>query len=96
MNKSNIYDKKLFKEEFKNFYNDKNYKFDFSTKNNILSNITIKQKNNNTRFFKASTSSVTTDYNKRTLLREFRIISPELVNKKFRYNYLEYVIWDNS
>ena len=96
MNKSNIYDKKLFKEEFKNFYNDKNYKFDFSTKNNILSNITIKQKNNNTRFFKASTSSVATDYNKRTLLREFRIISPELGNKKFRYNYLEYVIWDNS
>ena len=30
MNKSNIYDRRLFIEEFKNLYNDKNYKFDFS------------------------------------------------------------------
>ena len=38
MNKSNNYDRRLFKEEFKNLYNNKSYKFDSSLNDNMLSN----------------------------------------------------------
>lgn len=96
MNKSNIYDRRLFKEEFKNLYNDKNYKFDFSMNDNMLSNIITKWKNNNMRFTKASILSEIRDYNNRLILREYRVIPLELGNRKLRQNYLEYVIWANS
>ena len=96
MNKSNIYDRRLFKEEFKNLYNDKKYTFDFSMNDNMLSNIITKWKNNNMRFTKASILSEIKDYNNRLILREYRIIPLEFGNRKLRKNHLEYVIWANS
>ena len=50
MNKSTIYDRKLFKEAFKNIYNDKENKYNFPINNNILSNIIIRWENNSYRF----------------------------------------------
>ena len=54
MNKSTIYDRKLFKEAFKNIYNDKENKYNFPINNNFLSNIITRWKNNSYRFKKES------------------------------------------
>ena len=48
------------------------------------------------RFIKASILSEIRDYNNRLILREYRIIPLELGIRKFRQNYLKYLIWANS
>lgn len=50
MNASNIYDRKLYKEEFKKLYNDKEY--DFPINDNLLSNIITKWKIYSNKFKK--------------------------------------------
>ena len=54
MNNSTIYDRRLFKQSFKDIYNDKNNKFNFSIKNNLLSNMITKWKQNSYKFKKES------------------------------------------
>ena len=50
MDKSNIYDRRLYKTEFKKLYNTKKYNFPIN--NNFLSNIITKWKANTVRFKK--------------------------------------------
>ena len=52
MEQSTIYDRNLYKEEFKKLYNNK--KYNFSINNNLLSNIITKRKNTTNRFNKYS------------------------------------------
>ena len=62
MNKSNIYDRNLFKNTFKNLYNDKNNDYDFLLNDNLLSNIISKWKNNSIRFTKSVALKEIKDY----------------------------------
>ena len=91
MNMSTIYDRKLYKEEFKKIYNSNNY--DFPINNNIMSNIITNWKNKSNRFNKASVLDNKFDYNNRLIFREFRSI---LVEHKKKYMNLEYIIWAND
>ena len=52
MEQSTIYDRRLYKEEFKKLYN--NNKYNFPLNNNLLSNIITKWKNSTNRFNKYS------------------------------------------
>ena len=92
MNSSNIYDRKIFKEEFKKLYNSKNH--DFPLNNNFLFNIITKWKHNSNRFTKYSVLENKFDYNNHTIFREFRSILVE--NEKNNYKNLEYIIWVND
>ena len=72
MEQSTIYDRRLYKEEFKKIYN--NNKFNFSLNNNLLSNIITKQKNSSNRFNKYSILEKMKDYENRLISREYRNI----------------------
>ena len=92
MNSSNIYDRNMFKEEFKKLYN--KIKHDFPLNNNFLSNIITNWKKNSIRFTKYSVLENKFDYNDRIIFREFRSILIE--NGKNNYKNLEYIIWAND
>lgn len=95
MNKSNIYDRNLFKKTFKDLYNDKNIDYDFPLNDNFLSNIISKWKNNSIRFIKSVALKEIKDYENRLILREYRNIPLEN-NSKIKISSLEYIIWANS
>ena len=95
MNNSTIYDRKLFKEAFKNIYNDKENKYNFPINNNFLSNIITRWKNNSYRFKKESVLYDMRDNDNRLLLREFRILPIEGVDN-LKQEIIEYIIWANA
>ena len=72
MDKSTIYDRRLFKEEFKNIYNKNKYCFPLN--DNLLSNIITKWKKNSDRFTKMWVFKNKYDNDKRLILRDYRII----------------------
>ena len=63
MNSSNIYNRRLFKEEFKKIYNECHYNFPIS--NILLSNIISKWKINANRFTKSTVLYNINDYQNR-------------------------------
>ena len=65
MNSSEIFDRKLYKEEFKKLYNSR--KFKFGIDNNVLSNIITKWKNKSNRFKKISAPENPKDYKNRLI-----------------------------
>ena len=77
MNSSTIYDRRLYKESFKDIYNDKNNKFNFPLNNNFLSNIITKWKQNSYKYKKESALYEIKDKENRLLLREYRLIPLE-------------------
>ena len=93
MNSSDIYDRNIFKTKFLELYNNKKYNFPIS--NNILSNIITKWKNNSNKFNKATLWDNQFDYQKRLILREFRILYKQKDGKNKIKN-LEYIIWANE
>ena len=93
MNSSDIYDRNIFKTKFLELYNNKKYNFPIS--NNILSNIITKWKNNSNKFNKATIWDNQFDYQKRLILREFRILYKQKDGKNKIKN-LEYIIWANE
>ena len=92
MNNSTIYDRRLFKEEFKKIYNQNKYNFPLT--DNMLSNIINTWKNHSNRFTKLSIFDNQFDYENRLILREYRIIPIEENNKKTTASF-EYVIYGN-
>ena len=80
MNNSNIYDRKLFKNKFKNIYNEN--KFNFPIDNNMLSNIINKWKNHSTKMNKFITLVETKDYKGRLIFRDFRSTLVYIETKK--------------
>ena len=95
MNSSNIFDRRLFKQEFKKIYNNPNYKFNFPLNNNYLSNLITKWKNTSNRFNKSSILFNKYDYENRLIFREYRSLYIQTENKNNPINY-EYVIWANE
>ena len=93
MNSSEIFDRNLYKDEFKKLYNSR--KFKFGIDNNFLSNIITKWKNKSNRFKKTSVSENPKDYNNRLILREFRTLHLNISNKK-EPEKIEYIIWAND
>ena len=92
MNNSNIFDRKLFKEEFRKEYNNKKYKF--AINNNLLSNIISKWKIKTNKFTKYSIFDNKYDYQNQLILREYRVIYSPHKHKKNLFN--EYIIWGNN
>ena len=71
MNKSSIYDRKLFKNDFRKIYNDNNY--NFPLQEDKLNNVIANWKLTTNKFNKFSILENIKDNNGRHLLREFRI-----------------------
>ena len=93
MDNSNIYDRRLFKEEFKKIYN--NNKFNFPINDNFLSNIITKWKKSSDRFTKMCIFKNKYDYDNRLILRDHRLI-PINENNRISTAYYEYIIWGNN
>ena len=93
MNNSNIYDRKLFKNKFKNIYNEN--KFNFPIDNNMLSNIINKWKNHSTKMNKFISLVETKDYKGRLIFRDFRSTLVYIETKKNPI-LIEYIIWGND
>ena len=93
MNSSNIYDWKLFKEEFKKIYNSKLY--NFSLNDNMLSNIIFKWNALSENF--KNTTVLKNKYDKygRLILKEFRSIYI-LGEEKKKGMFLDYIILAND
>ena len=95
MNNSTIYDRRLFKQSFKDIYNDKNNKFNFPLNNNFLSNIITKLQQNSYKFKKELTLYEIKDKENHLLLREYRLIPLE-DSKGDKQKTHEYIIWANA
>ena len=95
MNSSSIYDRRMFKEEFKKIYNDPKHHFNFPLNNSLLSNIISNWKKNSYKFTKASVLYNKYDYEQRLILREYKTISVQTERKNQPINY-EYIIWAND
>ena len=93
MEKSNIYDRRLFKEEFKKIYNQNKYNFPINE--NFLSNIISKWKKGSDRFTKMCVFKNKFDNENRLILRDYRII-PIIENNKLSTVDYEYIIWGNN
>ena len=93
MNSSDIYDRRLFKEEFMKIYN--NSKYNFPITNNLLSNIISKWKNISNRFNKTAVLFNPYDYQNRLILREYRTLYI-IKDGKNKPSLLEYIIWSNE
>ena len=89
MNSSDIYDRKLFKDKFKEHYNSK--KYNFTVNNKILSNIITKWKETSNRFNKSTIWDNIYDKNMSLILRDFRSVY-EQKNNKNKINCFEYII----
>ena len=93
MNTSTIYDRTLYKNEFKKLYNKTPYNFEIN--NNFLSNLISKWKQNTNKFNKNCIFENIYDYQNRLILREFRNIYIEVPDKKEPV-LLDYIIWGNN
>ena len=93
MNSSSIYDRTLYKNEFKNIYNSNIYKFELT--DNFLSNIINNWRTKSNKFKKISVLENQFDYKNRLILREFRNIYIE-IPKKENAVLLDYIIWGNN
>ena len=93
MDNSTIYDRRLYKEEFKKIYNSK--KFSFLLNDNLLSNIITNWRKNSDRFTKACIFKNKFGYQNRMILRDYRI-NPIIENKKISTSNYEYIIWGNN
>ena len=71
MNKSSIYDRKIFKNGFRKIYNENNY--NFPLQEDKLNNLIANWKLTTNKFNKFHILENTKDNNGRNLLREFRI-----------------------
>lgn len=60
MKASDIYERRIFKNKFKDLYNQDNY--NFAINNNLLNNIITKWRNNSNRFTKISVFDNAYDY----------------------------------
>ena len=85
----------MFKDKFKDIYNDPSNKYDFEINNSMLHNIISKWKNTSLKFNKGSVLINQYDYKKRLIFREFRSIYVHVPNKK-KTVLLEYIIWCND
>jgi len=81
----------MFKQSFKDIYNDKNNKFNFPLNNNFLSNIIKKWKKNGCELKKESALYEIKDKENRLLLKEYRLIPPEDNNRDKQKTH-EYII----
>ena len=95
MNTSTIYNREMFKERFKEIYNDPSNKYDFEINNSMLNNIISKWKSTSVKFNKGSVLINKYDYQKRLIFREFRSLYVHVPNKK-KPVLLEYIIWGND
>ena len=93
MNSSEIFDRNLYKDEFKKLYNSQ--KLNFGIDNNFISNIITKWKLKTNRFKKISVLDNPKDYNNRLILREYRTIYTQEEKKKEPQK-IEYIIWANE
>ena len=93
MNNSSIYDRRLFKNEFKNIYNENKYSFEIN--DNFLSNIISKWRSKTDRFNKTTVLNNVYDYNNNQILREYRTLYIQIGNKS-KPKKLEYIIWINN
>ena len=93
MNNTDIYDRNLFKDKFKELYNSK--KFNFTINNNMLSNIITKWKTTSNRFNKSTIWDNIYDKQMHLILRDFTSLF-ESKNNKNKINCFEYVIWAND
>ena len=93
MNNTDIYDRNLFKDKFKELYN--STKFNFTINNNMLSNIITKWKSTSNRFNKSTIWDNIYDKQMHLILRDFRSVF-ESKNNKSKINCNEYVIWAND
>ena len=90
MNSSNIFDRRLFKEEFKKLYSNKDY--DFPLSNNILSNIISNWKRNSLKLTKYCIFQIIYDYENSLILRGFTCKYNNVETKKVIQK-VEYNIW---
>ena len=79
MDTSTIYDRRLYKEEFKKIYNKGIYKFPIN--DNFLSNIITKWKKTSDRFTKRCIFKNNYDYDNKLILRDYRVIPINENNK---------------
>lgn len=93
MNKSSIFDRKLFKSSFKELYN--NNKYNFPINDTLLSNIINKWKNKTYKMNKLIIFKEQMDNNNNLIFREYRNININIKNNKNPLN-LEYIIWGNN
>lgn len=93
MDKSTIYDRRIFKEEFKKIYNKNKYSFPLN--DNLLSNIITQWKKTSDRFTKMCIFKNKYDNDNRLILRDYRII-PIKENEKISTSEYEYIIWGNN
>ena len=93
MNKSNIYDRNLFKNRFKDIYNE--HKFTFSLNDNTLSNIITKWKNTTFKYNKTTILFNRYDYENSLILRDYITIYIETDKRKKPIN-IECTIWGND
>jgi len=82
MNTSTIYNREMFKERFKEIYNDPSNKYDFEINNSMLNNIISKWKSTSAKFNKSGVLINKYDYQKRLIFREFRSLYVHVPNKK--------------
>ena len=93
MNSSEIFDRNLYKDEFKKLYNSQ--KFNFSIDNKFLLNIIAKWKWKSNRFNKSRALDNPKDYKNRLILRDYRTIYLNIQNK-IEPQKIEYIIWANE
>ena len=79
---STIYNRQMFKDRFKEIYNDALNKFDFEINNSMLNNIISKWKSTSIKFNKGNVLLNQYDYQKRLIFREFRSLYVHVPNKK--------------
>lgn len=80
MNQSTIFDRNIFKDKFKEIYNEKLYNFPID--NTMISNIISKWKRNTFRMNKSCVLFGKTDYQNRLIFREYRSLDIEIEQKK--------------
>ena len=69
MNTSTIYNRQMFKDRFKEIYNDASNKYDFEINNSMLNNIISKWKSTSIKFNKGNVLLNQYDYQKRLIFR---------------------------
>ena len=93
MDNSNIYDMKLFRERFKEIYNENKYNFPIN--DNRLNNIISSWKKSSNKFNKNTIFENEVDFEEKHILREYKLFYQH-EHKKQKLIKNEYIIWSNS